>query len=323
VLAAVYDRPGPARTVLRVIEVPDPVPAPGEVRVRLHQSGVNPTDWRSRTSAAPMPHQLQIPGQDGAGVIEAVGLGGDPSRIGERVWVYHAAYRRAGGTAAQYTCVPTDQAVPLPDPIGFAQGAGLGIPFITAHRCVFADGSVRGQRLLVTGGAGTVGNAAIQLARWGGGHVVATVSSPAKAALALGAGAKAVVDYTSSDALDQLRSAAARGVRRVIDVALGANLEADLEVLLPHGTICTYATEAADPTLPVRTLMTANVTLRFVLVYTLTPAHLHRATQQITRALDAGALHGLPEHHFPLADIAAAHEAVENHAVGKVLLDIP
>jgi NADPH:quinone reductase-like Zn-dependent oxidoreductase len=321
--AAVYDRPGPARDVLRVVELPDPVPGPGEVRVRLHQSGVNPTDWRSRTAAGPVPLGLQTPGQDGAGMIEAVGLGGDPARIGERVWVYHAAYRRPGGTAAQYTCVPSDQAVRLPDGVGFTQGAGLGIPFITAHRCVFANGSVRGQRLLVTGGAGAVGNAAIQLARWGGGHVVATVSSPEKAELALAAGAKAVVDYTARDAAEQLRSAAAKGVRRIVDVALGANLESDLAVLSPHGTICTYATEAADPVLPVRTLMTANVALQFVLVYTLTPAQLHRATTQITRALEAGALHPLPEHHFPLADIAAAHEAVENHVVGKVILDIP
>jgi NADPH:quinone reductase len=320
--AAVYHERGPARRVLELVEIPDPIPAPGEVRVRVRVSGVNPTDWKVRSAGPPVPAAGQIPNQDGAGDIDLVGAGVDPSRIGERVWVYHAAAGRPNGTAAEYTCVPTEQAVPLPGGVSYAQGAGLGIPYITAHRCVFADGPVTGRRILVTGGAGAVGNAAIQLAAWGGADVLATVSSADKGSLASAAGARDVFDYRAADHVERVCAAAPAGVDRVIDVAIGTNLEADLQVLAPHGVVVAYASDAADPTLPVRGLMVNNAMLRFVLVYNLAPSMIMNAVTDITRALRAGALVPLPELHFPLHEIVAAHEAVERGVVGKVLVDI-
>ena len=321
--AAVYHARGPARSVLGIVELPDPEPGPGEVRVRVRVSGVNPTDWKARSGGAPLPGFWQIPGQDGAGEIDAVGEGVDAARDGKRVWVYHAAAGRANGTAAQYTCVPAEQAVPLPEGVSLAQGAGLGIPYVTAHRCVFADGPVAGRTLLVTGGAGAVGHAVIELARWGGAQVLATVSSEEKKRLALAAGASEVFDYRAADFVAQVRAAAPAGVERIIDVAIATNLASDLAVLAPHGVIVAYASDASDPSLPVRRLMTANATLQFVLVYNLSPGMLEQAVMEITEALQAKALTPLPEHHFALRDIAAAHEAVEAGATGRVLIDIP
>lgn len=321
--AAVYTERGPARDVLRIVDIPDPRPGPGEVRVRLRVSGVNPTDWKSRSAGGPLPEPGQVPGQDGAGEIDLVGPGVDATRVGQRAWVYHAAAGRWNGTAAQFTCVPAHQAVPLPDGISFAQGAGLGIPFITAHRCVFAGGSVAGRTLMVTGGAGAVGNAAIQFAVRGGARVFATVSSEEKGRLAAAAGATHILDYRAPDFVAAVRAIAPEGIDRIVDVAIAGNLAADLDVLAPHGTVVAYASDAPDPILPVRRLMVANARLEFVLVYNLTPAMLDRAVGEITDALREGALRPLPELHFPLAEIAAAHEAVERHAAGKVLVDIP
>ena len=320
--AAVYYERGPARSVLGIVNLPDPIPGPGEVRVRVRVSGVNPTDWKVRTAGAPLPAGGQIPNQDGAGDIDLVGAGVDPSRMGQRVWVYHAAAGRPNGTAAEYTCVPAHQAVPLPDGVSYAQGAGLGIPYITAHRGVFADGPVTGRRVLVTGGAGAVGNAAIQLADWGGAEVFATVSSAEKSSLAVAAGARQAFDYRASDLATSLRSVAPAGFDRVIDVAIGANLATDLEILAPHGVIVAYASEAPDPSLPVRGLMVTNATLCFILVYNLAPSMIVEAVTEITRALQAGALKPLPELHFPLHEIVAAHEAVERRVLGKVLIDV-
>jgi len=321
--AAVYSRRGPAREVLRVADVPVPEPGPGEFRVRVRWSGVNPTDWRSRTTGGDLPWEFQVPHQDGAGDVDAVGPGVGQERIGEPVWVYHAAWQRQWGTAAQWTVVPAGQAVPLPDTVTYEQGAGLGIPYVTAHHCVFSDGPVDGRTLLVTGGAGAVGHAALELAHWGGARVLTTVSSPAKAELARAAHADEVLDYRAPGFVDRLRAAAPDGVHRVVDVALGANLDSDLAVLRPHGTIVTYAAEAADPTLPTRRLMTAHVRLRFVLVYTLTRSEIAYAVADITSALADGALRPLPQHVFELDEVAAAHEAVEQGAVGKVLVRIP
>ncbi|MGC8634031.1 MAG: NADPH:quinone reductase [Candidatus Limnocylindrales bacterium] len=330
--AAIYTRHGPAREVLSLAELPDPQPGPGEVRVRICVSGVNPTDWKSRSSGGPLPDgplpsggtgPIQVPGQDGAGVIDRVGPGVDPARVGQRVWVYHAAAGRWNGTAAQYTCVPAAQAVPLPDAVRFEQGAGLGIPFITAHRAVFADGPVTGRRVLVTGGAGAVGNAAVQFAVLGGAEVFATASSEEKRGLTMQAGAMHAFDYRSPGYVAAVRSAAPEGVDRIVDVAIAANLTSDLEVLAPQGTVVAYASDAADPLLPVRRLMTANAKLEFVLVYNLTQPMLEAAVEAITGALQAGRLRPLPSTAFPLAEIAAAHEAVEGHAVGKVLVEIP
>jgi NADPH:quinone reductase-like Zn-dependent oxidoreductase len=324
VLAASYERTGPAREVLTVVELPDPEPAPGEVRVRLRTHGVNPTDWRFRSGNAPMPFERQTPGQDGAGELDAVGEGVDPGRVGERVWVYHAALGRPGGAAAQYVTLPAGQAVRLPDRIGFEQAAGIGIPFMTAHRCLLADGPIDGRTVLVAGGAGAVGNAAIQLAKRFGARVVTTVSTPEKAELARAAGAdEVVVDYRRPDAADDIKRFATAGVDRIIELALGTNFALDAAVLAPGGTVMTYATERGDPAVAVRPLMIKNAALRFMLVYTTPQDALDRAVTEITEALAEGALRALPALHYPLADIAAAHEAVEGGAVGKVIVDLP
>jgi NADPH2:quinone reductase len=321
-LAAYYSQRGNS-DVLTVDEIATPGPGVGEVRVRLQVAAVNPTDWKSRAHAAPMDFDVQVPGQDGAGVIEAVGPGVDIGRIGERVWVYHAAFQRQYGTAAQFTVVPARQAVPVPEGISIDHAAALGIPYLTAYGCLFADGPLDGQTVLVHGGAGAVGHAAIQLARRAGAHVVATVSSEAKGEIAAEAGAHVVVDYTAEGAVEAIRSAARAGVDRIIEVDLTRNLDLDLAVIVPGGVIVTYAADAADPALPVRTLMTRNATLRFALVYGFPPALLAAGVAEVTAGLAAGDITPLPVVRFSLADIAAAHDAVQSRTPAKVLVDIP
>jgi NADPH:quinone reductase len=320
VRAASYDRYGPAAEVLTVREVDRPAPAAGEVLVKVALSGVNPTDWKSRSGATPRPIDgFQIPHHDGAGVIEAVGDGVDRARVGQRVWLWLAAAGRQWGTAAEWTLVPQDQAVPLPDGASLELGASLGVPAMTAHWCLFADGPVSGKTVLVAGGAGAVGHYAIELAVRAGAHVVATASGPEKAELARKAGAAHVVNYRDADAADQIRAAMGQ-VDRIIELALGANLALDLAVLKPGSMIVTYAAEPADPVLPVRAFMTANVTMRFVLLYGVPRAALRRAVEDITAALADGALTELPVHRFGLADIVAAQEAAEAGPLGKVLV---
>ena len=318
-LAAVYRTTG-GPEVLSVQEVPTPEPGPGEVRVRLRVAGVNPTDWKMRTTA--QPRDFQVPGQDGAGEVDAVGEGVDPSRVGQRVWVWFAAARgRQWGSAAQWTVVPSRQAVRLPEGVSYDVGAGLGIPAMTAWHCLFADGPLQGRDVLVAGGAGAVGNAAVALARRGGARVVATTSTPDKAELARAAGAHATVDYRAHDAAEQVRAFAPDGVTRIVEVALGANIGLDLAVLAPHGVVSTYADDTL--TTPTRPLMVANATLSFVLVYGLADIDLDAAVTGVSAALAAGDLPALPVTRFALADVRAAHIAVEAATPGKVLLDLP
>jgi NADPH2:quinone reductase len=320
--AAIYDRNGPASEVLRIEEVRRPEPGPGEVRVRVHVSGINPTDWKIRAGATPGPIDgFQIPNQDGAGVIDAVGESVDPGLVGQRVWVWLAATGQRWGTAAEWTVVPAERAVRLPDGAAMDLGASLGVPAMTAHRCLFADGPVDGKTVLVAGGAGAVGHFAIELANRAGARVITTVSNKEKAELAARAGADLVVNYTDADAVDQVRAFAPR-VDRIVEVALGANLQLDLAVAGPETVIVTYAADGPDPVLPIRACMGANVTLRFILLYGVPGSAMRQAAADITDALDEGALTGLPVHHFPLDDIATAHEAVEGRAVGKVLIDL-
>jgi NADPH2:quinone reductase len=322
VRAASYDRHGPAAEVLEVRDVERPAPGPGEVLVKVALSGVNPTDWKSRGGSTPRPIDgFQIPHHDGAGVIEAVGDGVDPARAGQRVWLWLAAAGRRWGTAAEWTVVPADQAVPLPGGASLELGASLGVPAMTAHWCVFADGPVTGKTVLVAGGAGAVGHFAIELAARAGARVIATASGPEKAELARRAGAAHVVNYRDADAAGQIRAAAGQ-TDRVIEVALGANLALDLAVAKPGSMIVTYAAEPADPVLPVRACMTANVTLRFILLYGVPRPALRQAAADITAALTEGALTELPVHRFPLSDVAAAQEACEAGALGKVLVTL-
>jgi NADPH:quinone reductase len=321
--AALYDSYGSAADVLRVVDVERPKPGPGAVRVRMELSGVNPTDWKSRSGATPRPiHEFQVPHHDGAGVIDAVGEGVDPDRVGQRVWTWLAAASGRWGTAAQWSVVPSRQAVALPDGASAELGACLGVPAMTAHRALFADGPVEGKDVLVAGGAGAVGHFAIQLARFSGGRVATTVSGPQKAALAAAAGADLVVNYREAGAVERL-TAFAPQMDRIVELALGANLDLDLALSGPRTHIVDYAAEPADPVLPVRKCMTANVALRFMLLYTMPAEAQDQAAADISRALAAGALTALPVIRFPLDQIAQAQEAVEAGAVGKVIVEIP
>jgi NADPH2:quinone reductase len=288
-------------------------------------SGVNPTDWKTRSGATgSVTFPFHVPNQDGAGVIEAVGPGVDESRVGQRVWLFFAAWQRQWGTAAQYSVVPSDQAVPLPDGASDDLGASLGIPAMTAHRCLFADGSIAGRTVLVAGGAGAVGHAAIELARWAGARVVATVSTDEKAELASKAGAHALVRYREDDAADQLRAAAPDGVDRVVELSLAQNLELDLAGVAQHAVISSYANEGApEAALPVRRLMVPNLTLRFVLVYSMPPEAVAAAARDVAAAVRDDALTPLPLYRFDLENAAEAHDAVEAGAAGKVVIDIP
>jgi NADPH2:quinone reductase len=235
------------------------------------------------------------------------------------VWLFLAAAGRRWGTAAEWTVVPERQAVPLPDGASFELGASLGVPALTAHYCLFADGPVEDQTVLVAGGAGAVGHFAIELAKRAGARVITTVSSPEKAALAEKAGADLVVNYRSAGAADKIH-AFAPAVDRVIEVALGANITLDLAVARTGTTVVVYAAEAADPVLPVRACMTANVTMRFVLLYRVPRAELEAGAADITVALAAGELTGLPVHKYPLDHIAAAHDTAEAGVTGKIIV---
>ena len=318
--AALYDRYGPAAEVLRVDELERPEPGPGEVRVKVAVSAINPTDYKSRSGATPRPIDgFQVPHHDGAGVIDAVGDGVDPARLGQRVWLWMSAAGRRWGTAAEWAVVPGRQAVPLPDGVPFELGACLGVPALTAHRCLFADGPVDGRTVLVAGGAGAVGHFAIQLARWAGARVITTVSGPEKAELARQAGAEHVVNYRDPDAAGQIKAVAPK-VDRVVEVALGANLDLDLALADPDTVIVTYAAEPADPVLPVRACMTANVVLRFILLYGVPAAAMDHAVADVSAALAEGVLTELPCQRFPLSDIVKAQEAAEAGPVGKVFV---
>jgi NADPH2:quinone reductase len=324
--AAFYDRNGAAEDVLQVGDLPKPAPAAGEVLVRLHASGVNPSDVKSRAGLrAKMAWPRVVPQSDGAGVIEAVGDGVDPGRVGERVWIWNGQWQRPLGTAADYIAVPNIQAPHLPDNTPFEAGACLGIPAMTAHRCVFADGPVAGQKILVTGGAGAVGHYAIQLARWGGAKVIATVSGAEKAKHAQTAGADRVVNYKQDDVVAAVKDfTQGQGVDRIVEVEFGGNLATSLACLKQNGVIATYASSAVmEPKLPFYPMMFQGVTVRMVLVYILPEAARRQSIQDINHALAQGALvHAIAETH-PLAKIAAAHKAVESgKMIGNVVVGI-
>jgi NADPH2:quinone reductase len=333
--AVVYSQAG-GPDVLRLVERPVPKPGPGEVRVVVQVSGVNPTDWKARRGELAFPEV--VPNQDGAGTIDAVGEGADASRVGERVWIWEAAWERADGTAQEYLVLPERQAVRLPDDVSFDAGASLGIPALTAHRCLtvselgpnrLAPGALAARTVLVAGGAGAVGHAAIQLARWSGARVIATVSGDEKAKLAQAAGAEHVANYRSSDALEQIRGLAPNGVDVVVELAPAANAALDAAVLAPNGTVAVYAGDGGvEFQLSVSELMSRNIRYQFVLVYTVPPAVKDQAVADVSSAAADGALPvgedaGLPLHRFPLERAGEAHAAVERATVGKVLVDVP
>lgn len=321
-----YERFGPSGEVLTHGELPDPEPGPGEVLVRLSASGVNPSDVKLRAGARPgarMEWPLVVPHSDGAGVIEAVGKGVDATRLGQRVWVWNGQWRRPFGTAAELIALPEEQAVFLPDNVSFAEGACLGIPAMTAWAAVMGDGPVEGQRLLVTGGAGSVGRYAVQMAAIGGAEVITTVSGSEKAKHA--AAAHHVINYRSEDvAARVMEVTGGRGVDRIVEVDFGANLALTEKVLAERGTIAAYASAGVTtPALPFYPLMFRNTRLWMLIVYLLDPEMRRRGEAELTTWLEQGALEHAVAMTFPLVDTAAAHRAVEaGRKLGTVVVEI-
>jgi NADPH2:quinone reductase len=323
--AAWYERTGPAAEVIRVGELSTPEPGPGEVLVRVRASGVNPHDVKKRAGKrAPMQFPRIVPHLDGAGVIERTGPGVDPARAGERVWVHTAQWNRPSGTAAEYVALPERLVAPLPEGVSFVEGAAAPCAAMTAHRCLFADGSLLGRTVLVQGGAGAVGYYAIQLAKLDGAEVVATVSSPEKAAVAREAGADHVVDYRREDVAARVRAATGgRGVDRVVEVDFGRNLDVDRAVLRANGVIAAYASEGdPDPAIPFYPMMAGGITVRMVLVLIMPEPAVTRAASDLTALMRRGALRHRIAARLPLERTAEAHELVERGAVGKVIVEV-
>ncbi len=323
--AAWFDRFGSASEVLMVGEQPLPEVEPDQVLVRLHTSGVNPSDVKKRAGSFPdlLDNGFVIPHSDGAGVIEAVGSGVAENRVGERVWVYQAQYGRRFGTAAEYVAIGSVRAVSLPDNTSFEVGACLGIPAMTAHRCVFADGPVKGQTVLVTGGAGRVGNYAIQWAKQAGANVVATSSNPEDDQTCFDAGADALVSHREPDwgaaVLDKIGGIP---VDRVIDVEFGANLPEVLKLIRTSGTIATYASmQVPEPQIPFFKMMYLDLTLNLVIVYSMPEDAKQQAVADITSKLETDDLQHRVAHTLPLSDIVKAHELIETGGFrGSVLV---
>ena len=326
--AITYSAFGPASEVLHLSDLPTPEPAAGEVRVRLEMSGVNPSDVKARGGTRPgvtkPPFDQIIPHSDGAGVIEAVGPGVPDSRIGERVWIWNGQWQRPFGTAATHIVLPEAQAVPLPASVSFETGAILGIPGLTAAHAVFGHGDVAGKTLLVQGGAGTVGLLAVQLAKWGGAHVIATARGPGLEA-AREAGADAVIDYTQPDLAEAILAANdGQLIDHIVEVELGQNIDTDAAVIAPNGVLAAYGSALnMAPTLPFGPLLFKAVTLDILLIYLLEDGPRAAAIDRLHAALADGALTCPVAQVFPLADCAAAHAAVEQGGrAGAILVEV-
>ena len=326
-LAAFYSRVGPARDVLSVGEIDTPVPGPGEVRVRLATSGVNPSDVKTRggVRSRELPFPRIVPHSDGAGVIDAIGDAVPPERMGERVWVWNAAWGRANGTSAEYVVLRSAQAVPLPANVDFAAGACLGIPALTAYHAVHCNGGVQGKTVLVAGGAGAVGHYAVQFARLAGARVLCTVSSDTKADLARSAGADVCLNYHSEDVARRCTElTAGRGVDRIIELDLAANLKTDLAALCRDGEVTAYGSGAPEIAVPFFPAILKNVRLQFFIVYNLSTADRQTGLAGLTALLEQGRLIHNVETRLPLARIAEAHELVESgKALGNIVIDLP
>lgn len=322
-----FEEFGAAKDVLQVGGLDKPAAGTGEVLVRLHASGINPSDVKKRAGSFPnlLDDGLVIPNSDGAGVIEGVGDGVDKSRIGERVWIYQAQFARRFGTAAQYLAIEESRAPRLSDEAGFDTGACLGIPVMTAHRAVFADGDVDDQTILVTGGAGRVGYYAIQWASQAGARVIATASNEEDAEACLAVGADTIVDHRSElFAEEVLDETGGHPLDRIIDVEFGANLQTSIEVIKVGGTIATYSsTVVPEPQLPFFQMMYKDLTIRLIIVYAMPEQAKQQAIADIAAALDEGRLTHRVARRLPLGEIAIGNELIEEGKIrGCVVLDI-
>jgi len=321
--AAYYEKNGPAAEVLHVGEVDTPQPGPGEVRIKLKTSGVNPSDVKTRAGLArKIAYPRVVPHSDGAGVIDMVGERVSQSRIGERVWTWNGFWKRPYGTAAEYITLPEIQAVKLPDAISFEAGACLGIPALTAWHAIDIAGTKSGSTVLIAGGAGAVSHYAIQFAKARGAFVLTTVSSDAKAKVARDAGADVAINYKTENVGERVMALTKGGVDAVIELDLTANAAMLPSVLRPRGTVVVYGT-SPQVQFPGSFCLVNNITVKFMLVYELTTDERERAVDDITRMMEAGRLIHNVATTFPLADIVKAHETVEQgKAIGNVVLEI-
>jgi len=321
-----YSQPGPASEVLQYGEREMPEPGPGEVRVKVSVSGINPSDtkFRSGWQGLKQPYDQTIPHNDGAGVIDALGEGVEEDRLEQRVWIYEAQRKSAFGTAAEYVVVPACKAVPLPEGFSFEAGASLGVPAMTAHYCLFSDGLVAGKTTLVHGGAGAVGGFAIQLAKWGGAKtVITTVSSNAKADAAKQSGADYVINYRNENVVEKVEEVLGRQrCDRIIDVALATNMAINVKLIARNGVIAAYESgNAPMVAMPFYDLLYKNAALRTVLVYAMSDEAHAAAARDINRAIADNALHPTIAARYPLSETAAAHNALDSgELIGKVVV---
>ncbi|WP_112133406.1 NADPH:quinone reductase [Glycomyces dulcitolivorans] len=324
-LASWYDRQGPAGAVLQVGELPDPVPGPGEVRVRVRWSGVNPGDTKKRRGwlGSAMPFPRVIPHSDAAGTVDSVGEGADPSLLGRRVWVYGAQSYRPFGTAAQFTVVPAELAAPLPDNVGDELGACLGIPGITAHRAVFGDGPVEGRVVLVHGVLGGVASVAARLAAWGGATVIGTVRRSADLASVDPVAVPVAVALDQADPVAAIREHAPDGVDRVVEVSLSDNADLDAAVTALGGVVAAYGTREDATHLPFWPMLFNNLTVRLLGSDDFPAAAKLQAAHDLTAAAADGALTVALGEAYPLEQIAAAHDQVDAGSRGRVLVALP
>jgi NADPH2:quinone reductase len=324
-LAGFYSKFGSAKEVLQVEEIQIPQLSKGQVLVKLFNSGVNPSDYKMRLGSRPLTGPFQIPGSDGAGIIEQVGDGVSKERIGQRVWVFNAAYHRQYGTSAQFTIVEDWMAQELPADLSYAQGACLGIPVMTAYRCLFSDGPIQGKTIYIVGGAGVVAHYAIQLAKWGGAKVITSVSSHEKAAAAKAAGADEIIHYRQQNVVEQiLQITNQQGVDRIIEVDFGTNIKTCHQILKAGGVSVMYAV-VSQPELPIpiMNLMAKNITLKFTLVYSISDQEREEVLLGIKQWLNQTKPIFNIAKQYSLTDIVQAHELVESgKKIGHVLLDI-
>jgi NADPH:quinone reductase len=325
--AAIYEKTGPAHEVLKVVDIDTPHPGPGEVRVKIQWSGVNPSDVKSRAGmrTKTLAFPRIIPHSDGSGVIDEVGADVPVERVGESVWIWNAAWQRPFGSAAEYVVLPSRQAVRLPEGTSPEAGACIGIPALTAYHAVRVNGGVRDKSVLVAGGAGAVGHYAIQMARLGGAkQILTTVSSTEKAAIAKSAGADVAINYKTEDVLARVKElTGGRGVDRVIEVDIAGNMNLDHQMVCPDGDIVVYGSNAADIAVPFFPMIVKNIGMKFFIVYNLSPQDRTREIRDVTEMLEKGVLTHNIAARLPLDKIADAHVLVEQgKVIGNVVVSV-
>ncbi|SMC36617.1 NADPH:quinone reductase [Polynucleobacter kasalickyi] len=324
--AATYHQFGKAEDVLRIEHLAIPKAGPNQVVVKMFACGMNPSDTKLRSGTSrQLTDSWQIPSSDGAGIVHELGSGVPSFHVGQRVWVFNAAFLRPNGTAAEYCLVEDWMVVPLPDTLSFQEGACLGIPVMTAHRCLFSDGELQGKTVLVAGGAGVVAHYAIQLAKWGGATVITTVSSDEKAHHATLAGADYVINYKKENVayrVDEITGH--QGVDRIVEVDFGANLHLNAQILKPGGVSVMYAYVAApNMPLPIPALMSKNITLKFTLIYTITPEQRRQILSDIKVWIAAKKPIFAIAHEYPLEEVVQSHLAIEGgQKIGHIILNI-